>query len=66
MYMRYAEILLMAAEAAYELEGAEAAKPYLRQIRQRAFDNADWPTKVDAYLNGLSGEAVFDAIVEGA
>ena len=64
MYMRYAEILLMAAEAAYELEGAEAAKPYLREIRQRAFDPVDWPTKVDTYLNGLSGEAVFDAIVE--
>lgn len=64
MYMRYAEILLMAAEAAYELEGAEAAKPYLQQIRQRAFDQADWSTKVDAYLNGISGSAVFDAIVK--
>ncbi|MEQ8472236.1 MAG: RagB/SusD family nutrient uptake outer membrane protein [Marinoscillum sp.] len=64
MYMRYAEVLLMAAEAAYELEGADAAKPYLREIRQRAFDMADWPTKVDAYLNALSGPAVFDAMVE--
>jgi len=64
MYMRYAEILLMAAEAAYELEGAEAAKPYLREIRQRAFDPADWTDKVENYLNGLSGEGVFNAIVE--
>jgi len=64
MYMRYAEILLMAAEAAYELEGPDAAKPYLKEIRQRAFDQADWPTQVDAYLGGLSGSAVFDAIVE--
>lgn len=64
MYMRYAEILLMAAEAAYELEGADAAKPYLRQIRERAFNTSDWATQVDAYLNGLSGEEVFDAIVE--
>lgn len=64
MYMRYAEILLMAAEAAYEIEGAEAAKPYLKEIRERAFAPADWPVKVDAYLNGLSGTAVFDAIVE--
>ena len=64
MYMRYAEILLMAAEAAYELEGPDAAKPYLREIRQRAFDPSDWPTMVDSYLNGISGAAVFDAIVE--
>ncbi|MEP0366037.1 MAG: RagB/SusD family nutrient uptake outer membrane protein [Cyclobacteriaceae bacterium] len=64
MYMRYAEILLMAAEAAYEIEGADAAKPYLKEIRERAFAPADWPAKVDAYLNGLSGTAVFDAIVE--
>ncbi len=64
MYMRYAEILLMAAEAAYELEGADAAKPYLRTIRQRAFDEVNWATQVDTYLNGLSGVGVFDAIVE--
>ncbi|MEP1890928.1 MAG: RagB/SusD family nutrient uptake outer membrane protein, partial [Cyclobacteriaceae bacterium] len=64
MYMRYAEILLMAAEAAYEIEGADAAKPYLKEIRERAFAPTDWPVKVDAYLNGLSGTAVFDAIVE--
>lgn len=64
MYMRYAEVLLMAAEAAYELEGAEAAKPYLEQLRKRAFDDTDWPTQVDAYLSGISGTAVFDAIVE--
>ncbi|WP_258105297.1 RagB/SusD family nutrient uptake outer membrane protein [Marinoscillum sp. MHG1-6] len=64
MYMRYAEILLMAAEAAYELEGADAAKPYLKEIRKRAFNSTDWATKVDAYIDGLSGTAVFDAIVE--
>lgn len=64
MYMRYAEILLMAAEAAYEVEGPDAAKPYLKEIRERAFDPADWPVKVDAYLESLSGAAVFEAIVE--
>lgn len=64
MYMRYAEILLMAAEAAYEIEGADAAKPYLREIRQRAFDPSDWTTRVENYLSSLSGTDVFDAIVE--
>ncbi|MEQ8237888.1 MAG: RagB/SusD family nutrient uptake outer membrane protein [Cyclobacteriaceae bacterium] len=64
MYMRYAEVLLIAAEAAYELEGAEAAKPYLQEIRQRAFDPAVWSTQVDGYLSALSGTDVFDAIVE--
>ncbi len=65
MYMRYAEILLMAAEAANELEGASAAAPYLKQIRRRAFDAADHATKVDAYVNSLtSKEDMFNAIVQ--
>ena len=65
MYLRYAEILLMAAEAANELEGPAAAAPYLKQIRQRAFNQEDWPTMVDDYVNGLSSkEAMFNAIVE--
>src|SRR5690606_18309731 len=41
MYMRYAEILLMAAETANELQGPGAAAPYLKEIRQRAFDPAE-------------------------
>ena len=64
MYMRYAEILMMAAEAALELGDEGSAKTYLKEIRRRAFNEADWPTKVDAYVNGLSGTALFDAIVE--
>lgn len=64
MYMRYAEVLLMAAEAAYELGDEGAAKGYLRLIRQRAFAPEDWTANVDNYLNSLSGSAVFDAIVE--
>ena len=64
MYMRYAEILMMAAEAAFELEGDAAARPYLKEIRQRAFDQSEWPSMVDAYVDGLSGTALFDAIVE--
>lgn len=65
MYMRYAEVLLIAAEAANELEGPAAAAPYLKEIRQRAFDPSDWSTMVDGYVNALgSKEAMFDAIVE--
>ena len=65
MYMRYAEILMMAAEAANELEGPAAAAPYLKEIRKRAFPAAEHATKVDAYVDGLtSKEAMFDAIVE--
>lgn len=65
LYMRYAEILLMAAETANELQGPAAALPYIRQIRQRAFKAADWTEKVDNYLNALgTKEAMFNAIVE--
>ncbi len=65
IYMRYAEILLTAAEAANELEGPGAAAPYLKQIRRRAFPAAQHAVKVDAYVDALSSkEAMFNAIVE--
>ncbi|MBT1690098.1 RagB/SusD family nutrient uptake outer membrane protein [Dawidia soli] len=65
LYMRYAEILFMAAEIANELEGPAAAAPYLKQIRQRAFAASDWPAKVDAYVDALNTkEAMFNALVE--
>lgn len=64
IYMRYAEILLMAAETANELEGVAAAAPYLKQIRRRAFDSSDHPTKVENYVNSISSkEEMFQAIV---
>jgi hypothetical protein len=64
-YMRYAEVILMAAEIANELEGPGAAAPYLKMIRKRAFDPSDWSTKVDAYIDALSSkEAMFDAIID--
>lgn len=63
--MRYAEILLMAAETANELQGPAAALPYLREIRERAFNAADWTEKVDNYLSTLgTKEAMFAAIVD--
>jgi hypothetical protein len=65
MYMRYAEVLLMAAETANELEGPAAAAPYLKEIRKRAFSAVDWSVKVDAYVDALgTKEAMFNAIVD--
>lgn len=65
IYMRYAEILLMAAEAANEVEGPSAAAPYLKEIRNRAFAVADRPVKVENYVNALtSKQAMFKAIVD--
>ncbi|MBX2898461.1 MAG: RagB/SusD family nutrient uptake outer membrane protein [Cyclobacteriaceae bacterium] len=64
IYMRYAEVLLMAAEAANELGDLTTAKNYLKQIRRRAFLAADHTTKVDAYVDALnSKEAMFTALV---
>jgi starch-binding outer membrane protein, SusD/RagB family len=65
LYMRYAEVIMMAAETANELQGPGAAAPYLKLIRKRAFDPSDWSTKVDAYVDALSSkEAMFNAIVD--
>ncbi len=64
LYMRYSDVLLMAAEAINELDGPAAAAPYLRQVRERAFPNH--PEKVDAFMaQATSGkEAFFNAIVD--
>lgn len=65
IYMRYAEVLLIAAETANELEGPGAAAPYLKEIRRRAFPAASQAVKVDAYVNALtSKQAMFDALVK--
>lgn len=65
LYMRYAEVVLMAAEISNELQGPTAAAPYLKMIRKRAFASGDWPAKVDGYVNALTTkEAMFNAIVE--
>ncbi|WP_242092895.1 RagB/SusD family nutrient uptake outer membrane protein [Aestuariivivens sediminicola] len=65
LYMRYAEILLMAAEAANELQGPAAAAPYLKQLRRRAFDPADHAEKVDAYVDALtSKQDMLNAIID--
>ncbi|MGE0079285.1 MAG: RagB/SusD family nutrient uptake outer membrane protein [Bacteroidales bacterium] len=65
IYMRYAEVLLMLAEVENEINGPSAAAPYLKEIRQRAFDPADWSTKVDAYVAALTDkDLMFKAIVK--
>lgn len=65
--MRYADVLLMYAEAENELNGPTAdAQNALKRVRQRAFDPADWGTKVDGYIAQVSTskDAFFDAIVD--
>jgi len=65
IYMRYAEVLLIAAEAANQLQGVGAAKPYLKQVRRRAFPSALQAEKVDAYVDNISSPAqMLDAIVD--
>ena len=65
IYMRYAEVLLMAAETANELQGPAAAADYLKEIRRRAFPPALHSVKVDAYVNALTSQsAMFNAIVQ--
>lgn len=64
IYMRYSDVLLMAAEAINELDGPGAAAPYLREVRERAFpNNLD---KVDDFMAQAtaSKEAFFNAIVD--
>ncbi len=64
--LRYADVLLMLAEAENELNGPTAlAKQMLAKVRARAFDPAHHGTKVDAYIAGIgSKDAMFNAIVD--
>lgn len=65
--MRYADILLMFAEAENELNGPTSeAQDALKRVRQRAFHESLWNTKVDAYVDGVSAskEDFFNAIVD--
>jgi len=66
IYMRYSDILLMAAEAINELDGGgpAAAAPYLEMVRKRAYPNN--PEKVTAYMTQVTANqrAFFEAIVK--
>lgn len=70
-YMRYADVLLMYAEAVNELEdgvngpnGQKAIKAF-KQVRSRAFDSEDRAEKVDNYITSIRAtkEDFFNAIV---
>lgn len=65
--MRYADVLLMHAEAENELNGPTAeAKDALKRVRRRAFDQSVWASKVDHYVDSVSAskEDFFNAIVD--
>lgn len=50
-YLRYADVLLMFAEAENELNGpTEDAQEALKTVRRRAFATEDWAEKVDNYV----------------
>jgi hypothetical protein len=61
--MRYADILLMAAEIENELNGPSGAKQYLLPVRERAYKGHE--SEADAYVAALgSKEEMFQAIVD--
>ena len=61
--MRYADILLMAAEIENELNGPAGAKQYLLPVRTRAYKGHE--AEAEAYVAAIgSQEAMFDAIVD--
>lgn len=61
--MRYADILLMAAECANELDDLNYAKEQLRKVRLRAYDSHK--TEANAYVDAIgSKDAMFRAIVD--
>ena len=63
VYMRYADILLMLAEVTNELDGPSAAKPYLLEVRKRAYRG--YEAEAEKYVNALgSKEDFFKAIVD--
>lgn len=64
MYMRYADVILMAAESINELDGPAAAAPYLRMILTRAFPANS--AKVNAYMATATASSTtfFNAIVD--
>ena len=65
--MRYADVVLMFAEAENELNGpTPAAQEALAMVRRRAFKEDDHPEKVTDYIISVSGskEDFFNAIVD--
>jgi hypothetical protein len=59
--MRYSDVLLMFAETENEINGGptDAAKQALKSVRTRAFAEADQKTKVQDYVDALTGKDEF-------
>ena len=64
-YIRYADVLLMFAEADNELNNGPTfeAKEAVKTVRRRAFDAADQAEKVDAYVDAATTKADFLKVV---
>lgn len=62
VYMRYSDILLMAAEIANSQGDLKAAKDYLRPVRRRAFKGNE--PVADAYVDGLSSADAMQKAIE--
>lgn len=55
--IRFADVLLMAAECANQVSGVDAAKSYLKQVRDRAFNgasSAEYAAGVTDYLQSIT------------
>lgn len=65
VWMRYADVLLMYAEAVNERFGPrDDAKAAMKKVRQRAFNTADWGMKVESYVDALgTKEEFFNALM---
>jgi hypothetical protein len=66
-YLRYADVLLMFAEAENELNGpTEEAKAALKTVRERAFNPIDYSDKVNAYVDSVasSKESFLNAVLD--
>ncbi|GHV36107.1 starch-binding protein [Bacteroidia bacterium] len=61
LYMRYADVLLMAAEAINELDGSGAALPYISDIINRAYPNNP---EIAAIEISAASSDMFNAIVD--
>lgn len=64
-YIRYADVLLMFAEADNEINNgpSDAAKEAVKVVRRRAFDPADYAEKVEAYVDAASSKEDFLKLV---
>ncbi|MFB9110063.1 RagB/SusD family nutrient uptake outer membrane protein [Flavobacterium gyeonganense] len=65
-WMRFADVLLMYAEAVNERFGPrQDAQEALKRVRRRAFSQADWAAKVDGYVASKSNpDLFFQAIMD--